>query len=144
MKRYFTVVTVAIGAVSFLLKSSKFPRTVILVWCVSSLCAFNAHIIFPYVTFLISNGTSILRVKKIVLVPTILLPTPCTSLPNSLEKDLVHFILSGPLIRWRYSCDFSVSGWTTAFSSPALMMLVANAYLFVISVSNLLGLCLRL
>ena len=144
LNKHLAVVTVEVGVGNFPLKSSKLPPTVSRVLCVSALCGLMLHTIFPYVTFFVSNGASILWVKKMLLVPTILLPIPCASLPNSLAKDVVHFCLSGPCIRWRYSCGFPVSGCTTEFASLAPIMVSANAYLLVIAVSFLLGLCLKL
>ena len=51
LKTQFAVVTDAVGALIFPLKSNKFSPTVNLVGSFSSFSGFTSHFIFPYVTF---------------------------------------------------------------------------------------------
>ena len=74
LNTHFDVVTDAIGALRFTVKSNKFPPTVNLVRSFSSFSGFNLHTILPYVTFL-SFGTCIFGMKITVFVPfTVLIP----------------------------------------------------------------------
>ena len=50
-RNHFLVVTDAVGAPIFPLKSNKFPSTVNIVRSFSSFSGFNLHTILPYVTF---------------------------------------------------------------------------------------------
>ena len=56
LKTHFAVVTDAVGALIFPVKSNKFPPTVNLMQYFSSFSGFTSYTIFPYVTFL-SLGT---------------------------------------------------------------------------------------
>ena len=52
LNKHFDVVTDAVGALIFPVKSNKFPPTVNLVQSFSYFSGSNLHTIFPYVTFL--------------------------------------------------------------------------------------------
>ena len=95
---------------------------------VSALLGQISQTIFGYVTFLVLNGTSYFGMKYIVLVPSIRLLTPWAKRPNSLATYLVHISLSGPLMRWRNSCNTPVIGFRTAFDSKLYICLAALAY----------------
>ena len=68
LKTHFEVVTDAVGALRYPLKSNKFTPTVNLVRSFSYSSGFTSHTILPYVTFL-SLGTLALRMKITVFVP---------------------------------------------------------------------------
>ena len=68
LKTHFALVTDAVGALRFPVKSNKFFPTVNLVRSLSSFSGFALHTIFPYVTFL-SFGSCVLGMKITVLVP---------------------------------------------------------------------------
>ena len=72
LKMYSAVVTDAVGALRFPMKSNKFPPTVNLVCSFSSFSGFTLHNIFPYVTFY-SFGACVLGIKITVFVPFIIL-----------------------------------------------------------------------
>ena len=52
LKKHFAVVTDAVGALIFPVKSNKFPPTVNLVRYFSSFSGFTLHTLFPYATFM--------------------------------------------------------------------------------------------
>ena len=52
LKTHFAMVTDAVGALRFPVKSNKFPPTVNIVRSFSSFYVFTLHTILPYVTFL--------------------------------------------------------------------------------------------
>ena len=105
-----------------------FPPTVMRVRWVSALIGRMLQTILGYVTFLVFKGTSSFGMKYIVLVPSILLLTPWAKRPNLLVRDLIHIFLSGPLMRWRNSCNNPVTGFRTAFASKFLFYLATLAY----------------
>ena len=76
LKRHFAVVTVAVGVVRMPAKGNKLPHTVMRVRCVSDLLGRMSQTILGNITLLVPNGTSDFKMKWIVLVPSILLPTP--------------------------------------------------------------------
>ena len=68
MKTHFAVVTDAVGALRFPVKSNNFPPTVNLVRSFSSFYGFSSQTILPYVTFL-SLGTRYLVINMTIFVP---------------------------------------------------------------------------
>ena len=101
LKTHFYVVTDAVGALRFPVKSNKFPPTVSLVRSFYSFSGFISQNILPKVTFL-SLGTLYFGMNMTVFVPLTSL-IPWASWPNLLAKDLSQIFLSGPLIRCLYS-----------------------------------------
>ena len=95
---------------------------------VSALLGRMLQKILGYVTFLVLKGSSSFGMKYKVLVHSILLITPWAKRPNLLARDLVHISLSGPLMRWRDSCNTPVTEFRTAFASKFLIYLAALAY----------------
>ena len=95
---------------------------------VSALLGRMSQTILGYVTFLVLKGTSSFGMKYMVLVPSILLITPWAKRPNSLARDLVYIPLSGPLVRWKISCNTPVTEFRTEFASKLLIYLTALAY----------------
>ena len=79
-------------------------------------------------TFLVLKDTSSFGMKYIVLVPYFLFLIPWAKRPKLLARYLVHISLSGPLTRWRNSCNTPVTGFITAFASKFLIYLAALAY----------------
>ena len=74
LKTHFSMVTDAVGALIFTVKSNTFPPTVNLVRSFSSFSGFNSQTILPYVTFL-SSGTLDFGMNMTVFVPlTSLMP----------------------------------------------------------------------
>ena len=63
LKTHFAVVTDAVGALRFPVKSNKFPLTINLVRSLSSFSSFASHTNFPYVTCLYFL-TCVLEMKK--------------------------------------------------------------------------------
>ena len=100
-RRNFVVVTVAVRVLRTPEYSSKFPPTFSLVRCVSTLSGLMSHTIFPYMHFLVVNGTSCFGMKNIVLVPFIVL-IPWSSCPNSLATDLFQLTFLSPVMRCLY------------------------------------------
>ena len=127
LKTHFSVVTDAVGALNFSVKSNKFPPTVNMVRSFSSFYGFNSHTIFPYVTFL-SFGTCVLEMKITAFVPFAVL-VPWANCPSSFAKDLSQFFLSGPLTRCMYLWATPDIWWVTALASLTCRNCAANAKL---------------
>ena len=104
------------------------PPTVIRTRCVSALLGLVDTTIRPHVT-LLPAGTSEWWMKKILFVPFMRFPTPCTSLPMSLEKYVVQVPLLGPHISCVYPWVFPVAGSSTPWKSTAPSPTVFNVWL---------------
>ena len=125
LKKCFAVVTDAVGALIFPVKSKNFPPTVNLVRSFSSFSGFNSHTIFPYVTFL-SFGTCVFEMKITVFVPlTVTIPWAIS--PSSFAKDRSQIFLSGPLTRCLHSWATTDILWVTVLSSITCRNFAANA-----------------
>ena len=71
----FVVVIVVVGFLEFPSKSRKLPHTVNLLLCVSNLVCQISHTIRPYVTSLVSKGTSVLGMNVKLFVTVIIVTT---------------------------------------------------------------------
>ena len=125
LKTLFSVVTDAVGALRFPVKSNKFPPTVNLVRSLSYFSGFNSHTILPYVTFL-SFGGCVFEMKITAFVPFTFL-IPWDNCPKSFAKYRSHFFLSGPSTRCLYSWATPDFWWVTALASLTCSNCVSNA-----------------
>ena len=114
-KTQFSLVTDAVGALIFPVKSNKFPPNINLVRSFSSFSGFNSQTIYPYVTFL-SLGTLDLGINMTTFFLLISL-IPWANCPNSFEKYLYQNFLSGPLIRCLYYWATPEMSWVTEFAA---------------------------
>ena len=120
-----TVMSVA-GTVDLLLSHSNLsPPIVTLTLFGSALSGLIAGTNLQY-ALLSLEGILFGCTKKMVFVPFFIrVPTPCANLPRSLASAFVQIILSGSLIRWRYSRMSPVVGSITAFISGSMMCGIA-------------------
>ena len=116
LNRHLAVVTVSVGVLKRPGKSRRFPLTVSRVQRFLDLFSMMSQTRRPYSLFL-PLGTTDSFSKKMVLVPSIQLPTPCASRPSLLAKDFLQISFSLPFMRWRYSWAWMVIGRVTEFAS---------------------------
>ena len=91
-KTHFAVVTDAIVALRFPVKSNKFPHTVNMVSYFSYFYGFNFPTLLIYLNFLYF-GTCVFEMKINVLVPLTVL-VPWVNFPSSFSKYRSNFFLS--------------------------------------------------
>ena len=111
----FIVLMSAVGVLTALGYSMRFPPTVSRTQCFSDLFSFISTTKFAYVTRL-PLGTSSGFMNRIVSVPWTWFPTPCASLPNSLAEAHDQIFLSSPFNSCLYSCIAPVTGCITLFA----------------------------
>ena len=122
----------------------KLPQTVILVLLGSSFSGRMVQTICGKVTVL-PLGTWCLWMKKIVLVPLTLFPTPWARLPSSFAQDLSQSLRQwGSLIKSLHSICFPVMWWATAkpqcwVSLHASVLCAGNAMAFECPLVNSAG-----
>ena len=125
LKTLFSVVTDAVGALRFPVKSNKFPPTVNLVRSLSYFSGFNSHTIFPYVNFL-SSGTCVFEMKITVFVHfTVLISW--ADFPCSFTKDRYQNFLSGSLTICIYYWTTPDILWVTTLASLTCSNCADNA-----------------
>ena len=100
------------GSSKVSLSTSTVSRTL----CISLFWGRMLQTMRKYVT-LASWGTSCLWMKKQVLVPC-MYPILWKKFPISFAMSFLYFSSSWPLMRYRYYCEFPVSGKMTALDLP--------------------------
>ena len=120
------MVTDAVGALRFYVKSNKFPPAFNLVRSFSLLFWLQLAHYFSICEVFKYFGNCVLEMKITVLVPYTVL-VPWADSPSSFAKDRSQIFLSGPLTRCLHSWATTDIWWVTVLSSLTCRNCAANA-----------------
>ena len=121
LSTHFSIVTDAVGALTFPVKSNKL--TPMIIWFFLSLVCFLAH--YLSVCDLFYFGTCVFGINIIVFVPFVVL-IPWDKCLSSFENECSQFFLSGPLTRCLYSWATPDMGWVNVLASITCRVFSAN------------------